>query len=266
VASVHEDNLDDFCGPHDRWTSTHGNDAGRPEGDGNWANDNTFGSLAESTTDDYKNAAFHDMEGVQDMLFVHVKNGVRYDDGWSDYDQNIVVSYFTTDGFLHDYGNLAQFFAQNGLQWGADHDTIKLVAAAKYYVAGRTSAACGKTPWDMVAPNLRSRIPQSTVGEWSGSGPLCEGPCSTHVSFGVSNPESDAFAFCPYVDLANVPDHNFEHSCVGGGGHFTQGGGGKTCNDFPAWNWNTNRHNCDDGDGWSRAGAIADATILMFYR
>ena len=54
VASVHENNMHGKCTVGDRWSSQQGNRADYPEGDGNWANYNTFGSAEAATSDDYK--------------------------------------------------------------------------------------------------------------------------------------------------------------------------------------------------------------------
>ena len=54
VASVHENNMHGKCTVGDRWSSQQGNRADYPEGDGNWANYNTFGTAEGATSDDYK--------------------------------------------------------------------------------------------------------------------------------------------------------------------------------------------------------------------
>lgn len=42
------------CMLGDRWSSQQGSGADYPEGEGNWANYNTFGSVEAATSDDYK--------------------------------------------------------------------------------------------------------------------------------------------------------------------------------------------------------------------
>ncbi|XP_063109606.1 intelectin-1a-like [Cavia porcellus] len=54
VATVHENNVYGKCKVGDRWSSQQGNKADYPEGDGNWANYNTFGTAEVATSDDYK--------------------------------------------------------------------------------------------------------------------------------------------------------------------------------------------------------------------
>nr|ADJ67488.1 truncated intelectin 3 [Mus musculus] len=61
VASVHENNMHGKCTVGDRWSSQQGNRADYPEGDGNWANYNTFGSAEGATSDDYKNPGYFDI-------------------------------------------------------------------------------------------------------------------------------------------------------------------------------------------------------------
>ena len=53
VANVHENRMLGKC-IGDRWSSQQGNRADYPEGDGNWANYNTFGSAEAATSEDYK--------------------------------------------------------------------------------------------------------------------------------------------------------------------------------------------------------------------
>ena len=53
VANVHENRMLGKC-IGDRWSSQQGNRADYPEGDGNWANYNTFGSAEVATSDDYR--------------------------------------------------------------------------------------------------------------------------------------------------------------------------------------------------------------------
>ncbi|XP_060109150.1 intelectin-like protein isoform X2 [Heteronotia binoei] len=54
VASIHENNIYGRCTKGDRWSSQQGNNINYPQGDGNWANNATFGSAMASTSDDFK--------------------------------------------------------------------------------------------------------------------------------------------------------------------------------------------------------------------
>ena len=51
---MHENNMCGKCTVGNRWSSWQGNRADYPEGDGNWANYNTFESAEVATSDDYK--------------------------------------------------------------------------------------------------------------------------------------------------------------------------------------------------------------------
>ncbi|KAJ1081176.1 hypothetical protein NDU88_001359 [Pleurodeles waltl] len=54
VASVHENNMYGKCTTGDRWSSQQGSNPNLPQGDDNWANNNTFGTASGATSDDYK--------------------------------------------------------------------------------------------------------------------------------------------------------------------------------------------------------------------
>ena len=54
VASVHENNMYGKCTVGDRWSSEQGSNPNRPDGEGTWANLNTFGTPEGATSDDYK--------------------------------------------------------------------------------------------------------------------------------------------------------------------------------------------------------------------
>ena len=51
---MHENRMLGKCMLGNHWSSQQGNRADYPEGDGNWANYNTFGSAEAATSDDYK--------------------------------------------------------------------------------------------------------------------------------------------------------------------------------------------------------------------
>ena len=54
VASIHENCMLRKCTVGDCWSSQQGNRADYPEGNGNWANYNMFGSAEAAMSDDYK--------------------------------------------------------------------------------------------------------------------------------------------------------------------------------------------------------------------
>uniref|UniRef100_A0A2K5L0A5 Intelectin 2 n=1 Tax=Cercocebus atys TaxID=9531 RepID=A0A2K5L0A5_CERAT len=73
VASVHENDMHGKCTVGDHWSSQQGSKADYPEGDGNWANYNTFGSAEAATSDDYKNPSHYDIQ-AKDLGIWHVPN------------------------------------------------------------------------------------------------------------------------------------------------------------------------------------------------
>uniref|UniRef100_A0A674D561 Intelectin 1 n=1 Tax=Salmo trutta TaxID=8032 RepID=A0A674D561_SALTR len=82
VASVHEDNIYGKCMNGDRWTSQQGNNANWPQGEGNWANRKTFGTVEAATDDDFKNPGYYDID-AEDMSvwhrrFLHLYGGNLY--------------------------------------------------------------------------------------------------------------------------------------------------------------------------------------------
>ncbi|KAI3353214.1 hypothetical protein L3Q82_019762 [Scortum barcoo] len=106
VASVHENNVYGKCSVGDRWSSQQGNDANLPDGDGNWSNRNTFGSVEGATSDDFKNPGYYDIVG-EDMSVWHVPNNFPLEH-WN---LAALLRYHTDNRFLRLYGgNLFQLF------------------------------------------------------------------------------------------------------------------------------------------------------------
>ncbi|XP_077647736.1 intelectin-1a-like [Urocitellus parryii] len=95
VASVHENNVAGKCTVGDRWSSQQGNRADYPEGDGNWANYNTFGSAEAATSDDYKNPGYYDIQAA-DLGIWHVPNKSPMEN-WRN---SSLLRYRTTTGFF----------------------------------------------------------------------------------------------------------------------------------------------------------------------
>ncbi|KAL1769997.1 intelectin-1 precursor [Sigmodon hispidus] len=73
VASVHENNMYWKCTVANHWSSQQGNRVDYPEGDGNWANYNTFGSAEGATSDDYKSPGYSDIQ-TENLHVLHVPN------------------------------------------------------------------------------------------------------------------------------------------------------------------------------------------------
>ncbi|KAJ7307517.1 hypothetical protein JRQ81_009541 [Phrynocephalus forsythii] len=114
VASVHENNVYGKCTVGDRWSSQQGSHAHIPEGDGNWANNATFGSAVGSTSDDYKNPGYYDIV-ARDLSVWHVPNKTPMQK-WRDMS---LFRYHTETGFLAaEGGNLLRLYEKYPVKYG----------------------------------------------------------------------------------------------------------------------------------------------------
>ncbi|XP_040091315.1 intelectin-2-like [Oryx dammah] len=115
VASVHENNMRGKCTVGDRWSSQQGNRADYPEGDGNWANYNTFGSAEAATSDDYKNPGYYDIQ-AQDLGIWHVPNKSPLQH-WRN---SSLLRYHTNTGFFQSLGhNMFGLYQKYPVKYGA---------------------------------------------------------------------------------------------------------------------------------------------------
>uniref|UniRef100_A0A8C3SBL1 Fibrinogen C-terminal domain-containing protein n=1 Tax=Chelydra serpentina TaxID=8475 RepID=A0A8C3SBL1_CHESE len=115
VASVHENNAYGKCTNGDRWSSQQGSNSNYPEGEGNWANYNTFGSAVGSTSDDYKNPGYYDLQ-AQDLSVWHVTNKIPLKE-WKNMS---ILRYHTETGFLSsEGGNLLTLYQKYPVKYGA---------------------------------------------------------------------------------------------------------------------------------------------------
>ncbi|KAI4590499.1 hypothetical protein MJG53_001548 [Ovis ammon polii x Ovis aries] len=115
VASIHENNMRGKCTLGDRWSSQQGNRADYPEGDGNWANYNTFGSAEAATSDDYKNPGYYDIQ-AQDLGIWHVPNKSPLQH-WRN---SSLLRYHTNTGFFRRLGhNLFGLYQKFPVKYGA---------------------------------------------------------------------------------------------------------------------------------------------------
>ncbi|XP_034044680.1 intelectin-like isoform X2 [Thalassophryne amazonica] len=106
VASVHENSVFGKCTAGDRWSSQQGNNINIPEGDGNWANRNTFGTAEGATSDDYKNPGYYDIT-AEDMSVWHVPNKLALNVS----KLAAILRYHTNTAILKAYGgNLLKLF------------------------------------------------------------------------------------------------------------------------------------------------------------
>ncbi|KAL4673418.1 hypothetical protein H8959_017352, partial [Pygathrix nigripes] len=100
VASVHKNDMHGKCTVGDRWSSQQGNKADYPEGDGNWANYNTFGSAEAATSDDYKNPCYYNIQ-AKDLSIWHVPNKFPMQH-WRN---SALLRYHTNTGFFQRLGH-----------------------------------------------------------------------------------------------------------------------------------------------------------------
>ncbi|XP_012885943.1 PREDICTED: intelectin-1a-like [Dipodomys ordii] len=188
VASVHENFMAGRCMAGDCWSSQQGNRADYPEGNGNWANYNTFfGSAEGATSDDYKNPGYFDIQ-AQDLGIWHVPNKTPLQN-WRN---SSLLRYCTFTGFFQHLGhNLFGLYQRFPVKYGGgrcwtDNGPAILVV---YDFGNVQKTASYYSPREF------------TVG---------------FVQFRVFNNERAANALCPGMRVAGC---NSEHHCIGGGGH-----------------------------------------------
>ncbi|XP_041443601.1 intelectin-1-like [Xenopus laevis] len=234
VASVHENNMAGKCTMGDRWSSQQGNRADYPEGDGNWANYNTFGSVDGATSDDYKNPGYYDIQ-AKDISVWHVPNKTPLR-GWRG---SSLQRYHTTSGFFSRVGgNLFHLYQIYPLRYNAGscpgnngpvervvYDFGSSEKTASFYLSFQRSMA------------------------WFTPG---------YIQFRVFNTEKAALALCPGMKVEGC--HN-EHLCIGGGGFFPEESP-RQCGDFTSYDWD----GYGTGTGNSASKAITKASVLLFYR
>ncbi|KAM3824685.1 intelectin-1 isoform 1-T2 [Vipera latastei] len=232
VASVHENNIFGKCTVGDRWSSQQGSNANYPDGDGNWSNNNIFGSAVGATSDDYKNPGYYDLS-ARDVSIWHVPNNTPIKK-WRDLS---FLRYHTETGFLAgEGGNLLHLYEKYPVRYGAGScPTNNGPAIPIVYDVGNA-----QTTSELYSPNGR--------GEF----------LSGFVQFRVFNHEKAAMALCSGIKLTKC---NSEHNCIGGGGFFPEATP-RQCGDFTGFDW--------DGygvhRGWSVSKSLVDAAVLIFYR
>ncbi|XP_032089995.1 intelectin-1 [Thamnophis elegans] len=232
VASVHENNIFGKCTLGDRWSSQQGSDANYPNGDGNWSNNNTFGSAIAATSDDYKNPGYYAMI-ARDIAIWHVPNNTPMK-RWQGVS---FLRYHTESGFLSGQGgNLLRLYEKYPVKYGAG------------------SCPNDNGPAIPIVYDVGDAQKTSELYSPHGRGEFISG----FVQFRVFNNEKAALALCSGVKLTQC---NSEHHCIGGGGFFPEGNP-RQCGDFASLDWDgygTHR-------GWSSSKTIVDAAVLIFYR
>ncbi|XP_071474887.1 intelectin-1a-like [Marmota flaviventris] len=232
VASVHENNMAGKCTVGDQWSSQQGNRADYPEGDGNWANYNTFGSAEAATSDDYKNPGYYDIQAA-DLGIWHVPNKSPMEN-WRN---SSLLRYRTTTGFFQHlehnlFGLYQKYPVKYGLGkcWNDNGPAIPVV----YDFGDAQKTASYYSPYGQM---------EFVAG---------------FVQFRVFNNERAANALCAGVRITGC---NTEHHCIGGGGFFPEGNPIQ-CGDFSAFDWNGYGTHV----GYSSSREITEAAVLLFYR
>ncbi|XP_063053902.1 intelectin-like [Engraulis encrasicolus] len=234
VASVHENNIHGKCTVGDRWTSEHGSNRNRPAGEGNWNNQNTFGTAERATYDDYKNPGYYDII-AEDVSVWHVPNNTppKSWTGASFLRYHTETHILTSNG-----GNLHQLFTR--------YPPIYNIGRCRRNNNGPTSP---------VVYDLGSAYSTN----------MLYGPRSRRefipgfIAFSVFNLERAAMAMCSGVKPNN--GCQTDAYCIGGGGHFPERAP-RQCGDFVSFAWDgygTHR-------GWSVSRQMLEAAVLIFYR
>ncbi|KAM4702858.1 intelectin-1-like [Rhinophrynus dorsalis] len=232
VASVHENNMFGKCTVGDRWSSQQGDSIDYPEGDGNWANYNTFGAPDGATSDDYKNHGYFDIT-AKNLALWHVPNKTPM----ASWRNASLLRYRTDSDFLkREGGNLFGLYKKYPVR----------------YDAGKCLADNG--PAEPVVYDLGSAEKTKNYYSPFGRNEFTAG----FVQFRAINTERASLALCPGVKVTGC---NVEHHCIGGGGYIPEGYP-RQCGDFAAFDW--------DGYGkligWSASKEITEAAVMLFYR
>ncbi|XP_035674373.1 intelectin-1-like [Branchiostoma floridae] len=230
VSSVHENDIYGKCTTGDRWSSTRGSTTNYPEGDGNWANFYTFGSVQLATYDDLKNPGYFSIN-ASDVMLWHVPNNTPL----FQYKSAAYLRYYTTDGFLQQYG---------GSLYSLFKDHFPIV-----YNGGTGNGPAIPITWDngnddllksLLAPNVLS---EATPG---------------FVHFCVFNNEKAPHAVCPGLKYNGG---NVEHACIGGAAYWAELAP-RQCGDFAGKDWS----GYGTHTGWSSSLLELESAILFFYR
>uniref|UniRef100_A0A8D2BC15 Fibrinogen C-terminal domain-containing protein n=1 Tax=Sciurus vulgaris TaxID=55149 RepID=A0A8D2BC15_SCIVU len=232
VASVHENSMPGKCTVGDRWSSQQGNRADYLEGDGNWANYNTFGSAEAATSDDYKNPGYYDIQ-VQDLSIWRVPDNSPM----QNWQSNSLLRYRTTTGFFQHFGhNLFGLYQKYPVKYGL--------------------GKCWTDNGPAIPVVYDFGDAQKTASYYSPTGR--KEFVAGFVQFRVFNNERAANALCAGVRVTGC---NTEHHCIGGGGFFPEESP-KQCGDFSSFDWNGYGAHIDS----SSSREITEAAVLLFYR
>uniref|UniRef100_A0A668R9X3 Fibrinogen C-terminal domain-containing protein n=1 Tax=Oreochromis aureus TaxID=47969 RepID=A0A668R9X3_OREAU len=238
VASVHENSVYGRCTVGDRWSSQQGNNADLPDGDGNWSNRNTFGTVESATSDDFKNPGYYDIT-AEDMSVWHIPNNFPLE-FWN-MEAAAVLRYHTENRFLRLYGgNLFQLFKQYPVRYNVGSCGDRGPAIPIVYDHGdeeSTRILVFKYIWFHVF-RLKDEFEPG------------------FITFRAINRERATMAICSGVKP--TVGYNTEHYCIGGGGYFHP----EQCGDFPSFDYDR----LGGDQGWSASREMTEAAVLLFYR
>ncbi|CAI5680318.1 unnamed protein product [Oreochromis niloticus] len=231
VASVHENSVYGRCTVGDRWSSQQGSNPDLPDGDGNWSNRNTFGTVESATSDDFKNPGYYDIT-AEDMSVWHIPNNFPLE-FWN-LEAAAVLRYHTGNRFLRLYGgNLFQLFKQYPVRYNVGSCGDRGPAIPIVYDHGDKESTRM-----LYGPNSRNEFEPG------------------FITFRAINRERAAMAICSGVKP--TVGYNTEHYCIGGGGYFHP----EQCGDFPSFDYDR----LGGDQGWSASREMTEAAVLLFYR
>ena len=103
VATIHENRIGNGdtgkCTIGDKWSSEQGSNPEYPQGDATWQNRNIFGHVSSSTSQDYKNPAYFELNAKNIMVWqVPNETPLRH------FSRSAYMQYRTTNNFLTNYG------------------------------------------------------------------------------------------------------------------------------------------------------------------
>ncbi|XP_069933575.1 intelectin-1-like isoform X2 [Oryctolagus cuniculus] len=220
------------CMLGDRWSSQQGSGADYPEGEGNWANYNTFGSVEAATSDDYKNPGYYDIQ-AQDLEIWHVPNKTPLQH-WRN---SSLLRYRTNTGFFQHLGH-------------------NLFGLYQKYPVKYSSGKCWTDNGPAIPVLYDFGDAEKTASYYSPLGWIEF--VARFVQFRVFKNEGAANALCAGMRVSGC---NTEFHCIGGGGFFPEGNP-RQCGDFSAFDWS----GYGTHQGYSSSREITEATMLMFYR
>uniref|UniRef100_F6X6I9 Fibrinogen C-terminal domain-containing protein n=1 Tax=Ciona intestinalis TaxID=7719 RepID=F6X6I9_CIOIN len=230
VASIHENDINGKCTTGDRWSSEHGNSAEHPHGDGNWENNNTFGDVTHAASDDYKNAAYFQLNG-SDVMIWHVPNNTLL----QRYKSSSYFRYRTNNGFLSKQGGNLQTLFQ------------KFPLKDNKYPKGDNGPS-SSVVFDKGSKKNTCNFGTSTQGEVEPG----------YIQFRTINYEQSAFALCLGVKY-RTNNYNTEHACVGGTSyHDGPSDTNLYCGDYSALEFPIS--------GWNATQQLKTSVFMVFYR